>query len=315
MWMRITGCSFLIRPGLRSWNGLTPPGLPVILVLVEHGLSSINGSGGPALFLMSRPLSPHAWCAQSKTPWQALSGPLQPLPVPHRSWYHISLDFVSGLSPSDGNTTILTVVDRFSKATYFHPLSEVTFSQGDGPAYGAACLPNPWLPDDIVSDQGPQFSSQFWKTICTLIGSSASLSCGFHPQSNGQSERANQDMETALRCLVASNPSTWSWQLVWEEYARNTLPCSATGLSPFRMLHRVSASTLSRARSGGQHTFSRDVHPPQSVYLEKSLGGSSQDYLQVSLTSGTSPDSGSSLLGQAEGMVVHSGPTPPGRIP
>ena len=80
---------------------------------------------------------------------------------------------------------------------------------------------------DMVSDRGPPFSS--WKVFCTLIGSSSSLSSGFHPQSNCQSERANQ----ALVCLVSANPTTWSQQLVWVEYARNTLPCSATGLLPF----------------------------------------------------------------------------------
>ena len=51
------------------------------------------------------------------------------------------------------------------------------------------------LPVDIVFDHGPQFLSRFCKSFCTLIGSSASLSSGFHPQSNGQVERANQDLE------------------------------------------------------------------------------------------------------------------------
>ena len=46
-------------------------------------------------------------------------------------------------------------------------------------------------------------------------------------------EHANQDLESALRCVAASNPSSWSSQLVWIEYAHNTLSSSATGLSPF----------------------------------------------------------------------------------
>eukprot|EP00063_Salmo_salar_P006314 XP_013981149.1 PREDICTED: uncharacterized protein LOC106561569 [Salmo salar] len=86
----------------------------------------------------------------------------------------------------------------------------------------------------MVSDRSQQFSSRFWNAFCTLIGSLASLSSRFHPKSNGKSERANQDLETTICCLVSANPTTWSQQLVWVEYARKTLPCSATGLSPFK---------------------------------------------------------------------------------
>jgi hypothetical protein len=61
-------------------------------------------------------------CSQKKTRRQAQAGLLQPLPVPHHPWSHISLNFVTGLPPSDGNTTIVTMVDRFSKAAHFIPL-------------------------------------------------------------------------------------------------------------------------------------------------------------------------------------------------
>ncbi|XP_025753697.1 uncharacterized protein LOC112842083 [Oreochromis niloticus] len=43
----------------------------------------------------------------------------QPLPTPGLPGSHISLDFITGLPPSAGNTTILTIVDRFSKAAHF----------------------------------------------------------------------------------------------------------------------------------------------------------------------------------------------------
>ncbi len=61
-------------------------------------------------------------CAVSKSSNRPPAGLLQPLSVPSRPWSHISLDFVSGLPPSQGNTVVLTVVDRFSKATHFIPL-------------------------------------------------------------------------------------------------------------------------------------------------------------------------------------------------
>ena len=41
-------------------------------------------------------------------------------------------------------------------------------------------------------------------------------------------------METALRCMVSQNPSSWSQHLLWVEYAHNTLTSSAIGLSPFQ---------------------------------------------------------------------------------
>ncbi len=60
-----------------------------------------------------------------------------------------------------------------------------------------------------------------------------SLSSGLYPQSNGQTERANQDLERLLRCLVSQNLSSWSQQLSCVEYAHNSLPVASTGLSPF----------------------------------------------------------------------------------
>lgn len=60
---------------------------------------------------------------------------------------------------------------------------------------------------DVVSDRGPQFVSKFWREFCRLLGASVSLSSGFHPQSNGQTERANQDLERVLRCLFGGAES------------------------------------------------------------------------------------------------------------
>ena len=93
------------------------------------------------------------------------------------------------------------------------------------------------LPLDIVSDRGPQFTSQVWKAFCRALGASVSLSSGYHPQTNGQTERANQDLETALRCVTARHPSSWSSHLTWVEYAHNSLTSSATGMTPFTIMN------------------------------------------------------------------------------
>lgn len=156
-----------------------------------------------------------------------------PLPMPHRPWSHIAMDFVTGLPPSEGNILILTIVDHFSKAVHFIPLPKLPS------ALETATLPNQHvirlhsIPQDILSDRGPQFLSQVWKAFCQALGASANLSSGYHPQTNGQTERANRDLGAALGFVTSRQSSSRSSHLPWLEYAHNSLVCSVTGISPF----------------------------------------------------------------------------------
>ena len=59
-------------------------------------------------------------CARAKGNSQCPQGLLWQLPVPHRPWSHITIDFVTSLPESQGNTVILTIVDRFLKSASSH---------------------------------------------------------------------------------------------------------------------------------------------------------------------------------------------------
>ncbi len=172
-------------------------------------------------------------CAQTKSSNSPPTGFLRPLPIPSRPWSHIALDFVTGLPPSAGNTVVLTVVGRFSKAAHFIPLPKLPSTKETAQVMVDHVFKIHGLPTDVVSDRGPQFKSQFWEEFCRLIGASSSLSSGFHPQTNGQAERTNQILGRMLRSLTSQSPASWCDQLSWAEYAHNSLPSSATGLSPF----------------------------------------------------------------------------------
>lgn len=172
-------------------------------------------------------------CARSKTVHQPPAGLLNPLPIPKRPWSHIAVDFVTGLPESEGNTTIMTIVDRFSKQVHYVPLPKLPTALETAKLLVLHVYRLHGIPVDIVSDRGPQFTSRVWKAFCETLGTSVSLSSGYHPESNGQTERANQDLGTALRCVTSRNPSTWSSYLPWVEYAHNSLVSSATGMSPF----------------------------------------------------------------------------------
>ncbi len=173
-------------------------------------------------------------CTQHKDSRSRPQGLLLPLPVPARPWSHISMDFVTGLPTSQGNKVILVVVDRFSKACHLIPLPKLPSAPQTAEIVLQHVFRLHGFPQDVVSNLGPQFASRFWKAFCQLIGATANLSSGFHPQSNGQTERTNQEIETTLRCLVSSNPTHWSKHMIWAEFAHNTFRHSSIGMSPFK---------------------------------------------------------------------------------
>lgn len=172
-------------------------------------------------------------CARNKLCHRPPAGLLQPLPVTSHPWSHVTIDLVTGLPPSEGNTTILTIIDRFSKAVHFVPLPKLPTALEATNLLVKHVFRLHGIPKDLVSDCRPQFTSHIWKVFCQALGATVSLTLGYHPQSNGQTERVNQSLESALRCVASHLPSSWATHLPWVEYAHNSLISSATGLSPF----------------------------------------------------------------------------------
>ena len=172
-------------------------------------------------------------CSRSKASHRPPAGLLRPLPIPGRPWSDVALDFVTGLPTSRGNDTILTLVDRFSKMVHFVALPKLPSAAETADLLVKHVVRLHGIPHNIVSDRGPQFTSGVWRAFCKGIGATVSLSSGYHPQTNGQAERANQALEATLRCVTTSNPASWSLHLPWVEYSLNTMVSTATGLSPF----------------------------------------------------------------------------------
>lgn len=73
------------------------------------------------------------------------------------------------------------------------------------------------------TSSNPQFTSQVCQEFCSTVGTKASLSSSLHPQTNGQTEPTNQELENTLCYLISSNQTTWSSQLTWMESAHNLL--------------------------------------------------------------------------------------------
>ncbi|KAK3544872.1 hypothetical protein QTP86_027546, partial [Hemibagrus guttatus] len=91
-------------------------------------------------------------------------------PVPKRPWSHMALDFITNLADSKGFNTILVAVDRFSKACGLVPLKGLPTAITTATTLFDHVFRNYGLPEDIVFDCGPQFTSRVWRAFCNLLG-------------------------------------------------------------------------------------------------------------------------------------------------
>lgn len=108
-------------------------------------------------------------CAWGKSFYQPPAGPLKPLQIPQRLWSHIAVDFVTALPPSDGNTTFLMVVDWYSKAVHFIPLSKIPSSMEAGNLLVSYIFRLHGFPRNSVSNWGPSLHPEFGKPSAAPI--------------------------------------------------------------------------------------------------------------------------------------------------
>ncbi|KAI2645796.1 Transposon Tf2-8 polyprotein [Labeo rohita] len=160
--------------------------------------------------------------------------PVCPKIPSERPWSHIGVDFVTDLPSSEGNTCVLVIVDRFSKSCKFLPLKGLPTALETVEHLFQQVFRHFGLPEEFVSDRGPQFISHVWKAFFKLLGVSVNLSSGYHPQTNGQTEKKIQELGRYLRAYCHEDQHSWSRFLPWAEYAQNPLRQDTTGLTPFQ---------------------------------------------------------------------------------
>jgi hypothetical protein len=137
-----------------------------------------------------------------------------------------------------------TVTDKFTKWITLIPGKSTWEAKEWAIAYYDYVYSKFGLPGVIISDRDPKFTSQFWKELFKRTGTRLALTAAYHPSADGQSERTNQTVETALRCLIADAAnerpiSEWDELLPDSEYALNTSTSAATGYSPFLLLYGI----------------------------------------------------------------------------
>jgi hypothetical protein len=147
------------------------------------------------------------------------------------------VDFITKLPLSYGNNTILTITDYdVSKASIFLPYKETVDAVGVAELYTTHVFPHYGIPLKVISDRDPRFDSAFTTDLCKLLGICQNISTTYHPQTDGQSERTNQSLETYLRLYCDTQQHEWAKLLPMAQYVRNSWPSSTTKQIPFNTL-------------------------------------------------------------------------------
>ena len=87
------------------------------------------------------------------------------------------------------------------------------------------------LPEQVISDNGPQFTSNEFDEFMKENGIKHLLTSPYHPKSNGEAERAVQTFKNSLKAREGENEDLQTKLSRFLLYYRKT-PTTSTGLAP-----------------------------------------------------------------------------------
>jgi hypothetical protein len=173
-------------------------------------------------------------CQKSKPDGRGTAGLLQPLPVPQRPWQSVGLDFMGPLPRSrSGKDFLLVLADRMSKRVHLIPTHQTVTSEATATLLMQHLVRLHGVPQSLVSDRDPRFTADVWKALWELLGTELKMSTAAHPQTDGQTERANRTINEVLRTCVSESGTDWEEQLPYVEFAMNSAYTESLGCSPF----------------------------------------------------------------------------------
>ena len=176
-------------------------------------------------------------CQRNKPSNRMPAGLLESLPVPKHKFDSISMDFVVQLPKTKrGYDAIVVFVDRLTKTIRAEPTMTDATAPDTAKIFFRTIFRNYGLPTSIMCDRDSKFTSNFWKALFKMLGTRIAMSTAYHPQTDGQTERANRTIEQILRNYISYRQDDWDEHLTFAEFAYNNAVQSSTQISPFKLL-------------------------------------------------------------------------------
>ena len=181
-----------------------------------------------------------AACQQYKINRNPSHPPLQPIdpPTSTRPFAQIAWDLLTDLPKSNGFDSILSIVDHgLTKGVILTPCTKEITSKGVTDILMEKVYTRFGLPDKIISDRDPRFRANSLQALCKRLGITQSFSTAYHPQSDGTTERFNQEIATYLSIYCTGKPSSWSENLPLLEFTHNSRTHSDRKKTPFELMY------------------------------------------------------------------------------
>ena len=144
-----------------------------------------------------------------------------------RPFANCSMDMITDLPPVElENGTIIdavmVMVDHvLTKEVVLTPCSKTLTHEGAGNILLNHIYKHFGLPDSIISDQDPRFTTKSFQELLKLLGVKSKLMTAYHPQSDGTTEHFNQEIEAYIGIYCSLNPETWHKSIRTMEFTHN----------------------------------------------------------------------------------------------
>lgn len=169
-------------------------------------------------------------CQQSKINRHTKS-PIQSFELPVSSRFqYVHMDIVGPLPVAQNipYRYLLTIIDRATRWVEAIPLIDIT-ALSVATAFLEQWISRFGVPLYVVTDQGRQFESEFFKQLSKMIGFTKLRISPYHPQANGYIERVHR----TLKSILKARKTHWLKALPFALLGLRAHPNTDTGCSPF----------------------------------------------------------------------------------
>ncbi|GJR53709.1 putative reverse transcriptase domain, ribonuclease H-like domain, aspartic peptidase domain protein [Tanacetum coccineum] len=184
-------------------------------------------------------------CSRIKAECQKPSGLLVQPEIPMWKWERITMDFITKLpKTSNGHDTTWVIVDCLTKSAHFIPTRETDSMETLTRFYIKEIVAWHEVPISIILDRDSHFTSRFWQSLQSGLGTQLDMSTAYHLETDGQSERTIQTLEDMLRACVIDFGKGWEKHLPLVEFSYNNNYHASIKATPFEELYGQNADHL-----------------------------------------------------------------------